>query len=142
MRSFVTNALIGAVSGLLVAGGVVSCISDAPIVPETPANQAQIQSCQSTATLHNGFVVGDFSLGGIAASLASTSAAFPGANASAKTDLAITAGIVAGATMVATALTGYSAATFANSNCGVVVGALPVLATQASDAGAADAVGQ
>ena len=39
-------------------------ISSAAIVPETAANTNQINTCQSTASLHNGFVIGDFALGG------------------------------------------------------------------------------
>jgi len=106
--------------GVALAG----CISSAPIVPVTSANSAQISSCQGTATLHNDVVIGGFVLGGATSGLATAAAAFTDQNT--KTDLAI-AGAIAGAVLIAdTAVAGFAASNFANSQCSSVVGALPV----------------
>ena len=105
---------------LLVSG----CISSAPIVPVTPANTAQVSSCESSATVHNDFVIGGFVLGGITAGLGAAGAV--ATDSTAKTDLAISAAAVGGAMLIDTAITGFSAQNFANSQCTSVVGALPV----------------
>jgi hypothetical protein len=102
-----------------------ACISSAPIVPVTPANADQISTCQTTAEIHNGFVVGDFVVGGAAVTLPTVAAALPSTSAGAKTDLAVTSAVVAGVLGVGAAMTGYTAANFTNSNCSSVVGALP-----------------
>jgi hypothetical protein len=105
------------------------CISSAPIVPVTPANTAQVSSCQSSAAVHNDVVIGGFVLGGISAGLGSAGAAVSDSNA--KTDLAISAAVVGGLMLVDSAIAGFSASNFANSQCSGVVGALPVIAKPA-----------
>ena len=102
-----------------------ACISSAPIVPVTPANQSQIAVCQSDATLHNSVVIGDFIIGGITSGLAAVSAGLPGTDANAKTGLAISAAAVGALTVTGAAVAGFTAANFVNSNCSTVVGALP-----------------
>jgi len=104
----------------LLLGG---CISSAPIVPVTPANSAQVTTCQSDASLHNGIVVGDFVIGGLTSGLASTAAGLT--NATAKNDISVAAAAAGGLTIAGAALAGYTAANFANSNCSSVVGSLP-----------------
>jgi hypothetical protein len=117
-----------------------ACLSSAPIVPETAANQDQIATCQATAELHNGVVVGDFVLGGAAPALGAVAAALP--NGSGKTDLGITAAVTAGVLAVGATLVGYTASNFAASNCSSVVGQLPtppVTIVVSPDAGATSA---
>ena len=101
-----------------------SCISSAPIVPETPANQAQIASCQSTASLHNGIVLGDFVFGGSAAGVGAVGALVT--DSGQKTALLVTGAILGGLTTIGTAIAGYTASNFANSKCSDVVGGLPL----------------
>jgi hypothetical protein len=107
---------------------LVGCISSAPIVPETPANAEQISTCQTTATEHNGVVVGDMIVGVGATTLASTSAALPPTNASGRAVTATVAAVLAGITGGGAGLAAFYASNFQNSNCGVVVGALPSVA--------------
>jgi hypothetical protein len=100
-----------------------ACIDSAPIVPETAANQSQIQTCQSTAELHNGVVIGDFALGGAGTALASAAAFATDTNT--KNTLAYVGIGTGAAVIVGTAIAGYTSSNFANSNCSSVVGALP-----------------
>jgi hypothetical protein len=102
-----------------------ACISDAPVVPVTAANQAQVSSCQSIASLHNGVVIGDFVVGGGTAVLTSASAALTADQQSTKTDLAVAGAITAGISVAASAIAGYTGAEFSNSQCSSVVGVLP-----------------
>lgn len=104
------------------------CISSAPIVPVTPANAAQVSSCQTTAAWHNGIVVGDFALGGGGAALGGVGAIVTDPNA--RTGLSIAAAIVSGITMAGAALVGFTSSNFANSHCSDVVGALPLAASK------------
>lgn len=103
-----------------------ACISSAAIVPETAANTNQINSCQSTASLHNGFVIGDFALGGGTTAVAGIAAGV--SDTTAKNDLAVTGAILGGALVVGTALAAYTSSNFANSQCSSVVGPLPTVA--------------
>lgn len=105
------------------------CLSSAPTVPVTPANQGQVNVCQNTAALHNGVVISDFVLGGTSAGLASAAAAFSDQNT--KTTLAVAGASVAGALIIGTALAELTASNFANSQCAAVVGALPTAPTPA-----------
>jgi hypothetical protein len=103
-----------------------SCIADAPIVPVTSANSAQISTCQSLASQHNGMVIGDFVLGAAATpALASIAAALPASDSSTKTDLAISAAVVGGVAVAGAGYAAITASSFANSNCSSVVGNLP-----------------
>lgn len=118
----------------LIAVCLTACISSAPIVPVTPANSAQVSSCQSIASAHNGFVVGDMVIGGVATTFASTSAAIPATNGSARAVTAIAAAVLAGFTGTGVGLAGFYASNFADSKCSEVVGSLPE-ATALADAG-------
>lgn len=100
------------------------CLSSAPIVPVTAANSAQVSSCESTATLHNDLVVGDFVLTGGAAGLGTVGALV--SDSQGKTDLAVAAAGAAGVALVASSLIELTASNFANSQCSSVVGPLPV----------------
>jgi len=110
------------VAAMMVAA-LCGCISSAPVVPVTPANQQQVSMCQQDAQLHNGVVIGDFVVGGATSGLAGVSAGL--APGSAKTDMAIVAVGLGALTVTGAAIAGYAASNFANSNCSSVVGALP-----------------
>lgn len=110
---------------LIVGALLMGCISSAPIVPVTPENQAQISSCQNTATVHNGIVFGDFIVGGSTAAVAGVAAALPSTDVDAKTALAITAAVLGGLDIAGTAVASMTTANFTNSRCSDVVGALP-----------------
>ena len=115
---------------------LVGCISSAPIVPVTPENTSQVSTCQTIAADHNGIVVGDFVLSAGTAGLSAAAAGVSDPNT--KTAVSAVAIGVGSALVLGTALAGFTAADFANSNCSQVVGALPVLpmAKKAADAGA------
>jgi hypothetical protein len=100
------------------------CISSSPIVPVTPANQAQVASCQATASLHDDVIIGDFVVGGAGAGMAGVAALEKDTNT--KTGLAIGAAIAGAVEMVGVAIAGFTASNFANGNCSSVVGALPM----------------
>jgi hypothetical protein len=100
------------------------CLSAAPIVPVTPANQAQVQTCQSTASLHNGVVIGDFTIGAGATAIGSIGALV--SDSTTKTDLAITTAVLGGLSAVGIAVAGLTAQSFTNDQCGAVVGPLPM----------------
>jgi hypothetical protein len=100
-------------------------LSSAPVVPVTPANQAQVSSCQNTATLHNSVVIGGFALSAGGAGLAGVSAAEPDSNGSLKTALGIAGAIVGGVALFDAAVAELSNSNFQNSKCGDVVGPLP-----------------
>ena len=120
-----------AVLGLLaLAGSQSGCLSSAPIVPVTPANQAQIASCSTDAQLHNAFVLGDIIVGGTTTGIAGASAAFTDTNT--KTALAISAAIAAGLTAIGTGGVGLTTMNFEDSKCADVVGSLPIAANKAA----------
>ena len=102
------------------------CLSSAPIVPVTPANQAQISTCESTATLHNGVVVGGFSLSATGGTLGAVAALEP--NVTTKNTLDVAAAVAAGLALVDTSLLALSSSNFSNNNCSSVVGNLPIAA--------------
>ena len=120
----VVAAAVKIAGSVLMIAMLTGCISSAPTVPVTPANAAQISSCESSAAVHNDFVIGGFALGGISAGLGASGAVVSDTNA--KTDLAIGAAVVGGLMLVDSAIVGLSASNFANSQCTSVVGALPV----------------
>ena len=109
---------------LVLLGG---CLGTSPIVPETPANTAQINQCESTAAQHNGFVIGDFAFTGAGGVLGAAGALAPDSNASLKTGFAIGATTTAAAAVLASSLVALSASNYANNNCSAVVGALPAV---------------
>ena len=103
------------------------CLSSAPIVPVTPANTAQISSCESTASQHDGYVIGDFVVGGVSAGLAAAAAAVSDTNT--KTGLGVGAAGAAAVGVTLAALAELTASNFANSQCPTVVGSLPTAPT-------------
>lgn len=116
---------VGAVFLLLAfASSTSACISSAPVVPVTPANQPQVSSCQNTAGWHNGAVVGDFVFGGAGAILGGAGALVT--DQGQKTGLAVGAAVAGGLTAIGTAIAGFTAKNFANSHCTEVVGDLPL----------------
>lgn len=108
--------------GALVASAC-GCISTAPVVPVTPENQAKVSTCQGIASLHNGVVIGDFAIGGVGSGLAGVAAGVTDTRT--KNDLAIGAAIAGALGMIGTAVAGFTAASFASSNCTTVVAPLP-----------------
>ena len=107
----------------LAALSLVGCIPGAPIVPVTPANQAQIAACGSIVTVHNGVVVGDFVVGAGATGLASAAAVVN--DVGTKNGLAVAGIITSAVGAVGVAIAGFTAADFVNSNCASVMGSLP-----------------
>jgi hypothetical protein len=124
MRRFIDrSAMAWALQAIcMLAAG---CISSAPTVPVTPSNSAQIATCQSDATIHNGFVVGDFVFSGATPVLAGVAAALPSTDTTARTALGVAAVITGGVAVATSGLTAFTSAAFANSGCSAVVGALP-----------------
>jgi hypothetical protein len=115
---------VSAVLLLLALGSTQSaCLSSAPIVPVTPANTAQVSSCENTATLHDGFVIGDVVVGGAGAGLGAAAAAVSDTNA--KTGLGVGAAGAGAIAVALTALAEVTASNFVNSQCATVVGPLP-----------------
>jgi len=106
------------------------CLSSAPLVPVTPANQTQITACQNTATLHNAVVIGGFVLSGTTAGLAGAAAALPDPNT--KTTLGVIGASVGGVALVSAAIGELTNSNFQNSQCGNVVGPLPTAPNPAS----------
>jgi len=103
-----------------------SCITSSPTVTPTPANANQIASCQATASLHNGIVIGDMVVGGGATTLGAVAAALPSDQTSTKTDLAITTAALAGVTTIGAGVAALTASNFSNSHCTDVVAPLPM----------------
>ena len=120
----VVAAAVKIAGSVLMIAMLSGCISSAPIVPVTPANAAQVSSCESSAAVHNDFVIGGFALGGISAGLGSAGAVVT--DSGQQKALAIGAAIAGGLTLIDSAIVGFSAQNFANGNCTAVVGALPV----------------
>jgi hypothetical protein len=112
-----------ALAAALLAALCSGCLADAPIVPVTPANQAQVTTCENTAGLHNGFVIGDFTLTGAGGALGAVGALEPSSQA--KTGLAIGATIAGAGAILASSVVALSSSNFANNHCSDVVGPLP-----------------
>jgi hypothetical protein len=123
--AFVLGAAVSVGFALSVSG----CISAVPVVPETPANAAQISGCQNIATTHNDLVIGDFVLSGGATGVGAVAAFETGTDV--RTALAITSAILGAATAVTTAVTAFTASEFTNGQCSAVVG--PLAAGSAGD---------
>jgi hypothetical protein len=118
MRLRAHGAATGAAFGWVLAG----CISSAPIVPVTPTNQAQVTSCQTTATLHNDLVVGGFVLGGASAALAGASGAI--VDQATQRDVAASAAVLGALAVADAAIVAWASHNFADGNCSSVVGPL------------------
>ena len=98
------------------------CIPDAQIVPETPANAAQIASCKADATTANDLVVGGFVLSGGATGVGAVAAFETGTPV--RTGLAITSAILAAGTGIVTGIHALAVSQFASGDCTAVVGPL------------------
>lgn len=101
------------------------CLTSSPTVPQTPANSNQIATCQSTASFHNGIVIGDMVVGG-GSTIAGTVAALPSVAGSTRDGLAIGAAIGAGVTTIGAGVAALTASNFANGHCTDVVAPLPM----------------
>lgn len=121
----IPGVMIGFVALLALAWTIFlfGCISTAPTVPVTAANQGQVSSCQSIGSAHNDVVVAGLIVGGAAPVLGGVSAGL--SDPTAKTDLAISTAVTAGVAGVLTGLSAYTASEFASGQCGQVVGPLP-----------------
>lgn len=115
-----TLGVLAFVGATLVLTG---CISSAAVVPVTTANQSQVQTCQTTASVHNGVVIGDFALSAGTAGVASGAVLATDSNT--KTVLSGVGIGLAGGLAIGTAVAELTASNFVNSNCSSVVGALP-----------------
>jgi hypothetical protein len=109
-----------------------ACLPVTATVPVTPANSAQVSSCETLGTEHNLFVIGGTSFGIAGSTLAGVGAAVP--NGSGKTDLGYTAMAVAGAAAILAGLTGYTSSQYASDLCPLVTS--PPLSATAADGGA------
>jgi len=118
-------ALLSLIGLCLLASHLLGCISVTPTVPQTPDNTAKIASCESTATLHNGFVMGGIGIGGASAIAAGIAAASPD-NKGLQQGTAITAAAAAGLAAIATGGAGLTAASFTNNRCTDVTTPLPM----------------
>jgi hypothetical protein len=125
----VATKVVGSMLFFVVAVACAGCLSSAPVVPVTAANQAQISTCENTATLHDGAIIGDFVFGGIGTGLGSAAALVTDSNT--KTGLGVGGAIAGAGVVVGTAIAGLTASNFANSQCSEVVGPLPTVATPA-----------
>lgn len=112
---------------------IIGCLSSAPIIPVTSQNQAQVTSCENTASLHDGVIIGDFVVGGTTAGLASVGAAVNDNNT--KTTLGIVSAVTAAVGVVGAGIAELTASNFQNSNCSSVVGPLPTFSVSAQDGG-------
>jgi hypothetical protein len=110
---------------IVLAFGLTGCLNDAAVVPVTPANSAQVSTCQAAAADHNALVVGDYivAAGGVTSGI--VAAALPASNVSGKTDLAVSGAVLAGVSGLATALVGLTTNSFNDNQCTQVVGPLP-----------------
>jgi hypothetical protein len=117
----VVGSLLMLACCVLLAG----CLGSSPTVPVTAANTAQISQCESTATQHDGYVIGDFVFTGTGGILGAAGAI--ASDPQTKTDLAVGATIAGGVAILASSLVAFSASNFATNNCSSVVGALPAV---------------
>jgi hypothetical protein len=104
---------------------LMGCISVTPTVAVTPENSAKISSCESTATLHNGFVLGGIGVGAISAGMAGVAAAEPG-NKGLQQGMAVGAAAAAGVAALAAGGAGLTAASFTGNRCTDVTTPLPM----------------
>jgi hypothetical protein len=114
---------------LILAATLAGCASfglaSSPTVPVTPANQAQVAACTSSANLHNDFVLGDYVVGGLGGSAAAVAGALSSSDTGARIGLAAGAAgaaalVVAGSTIAELGASNYSA-----NGCSSVMAPLP-----------------
>jgi hypothetical protein len=105
------------VAGLL-GFSLLACLP-APTVPVTPANAAQVASCQGIAGLHNDLVIGDMAFG-LGGTTVGTIAAID-TNPNDRTALAITTAALAGLAGIGGAIVAYASQEYAVGNCSEVV---------------------
>jgi hypothetical protein len=123
-----TAAKVAAVALALsmLGGSQTACISVSPTVPVTPQNKAEVDSCTSTATEHNGFVLGGLVLGGLGTTAGSVAAALPQSDQSTRVGLAVGAAAAAGLAGIAAGGAGLTAKSFTDARCTDVVTPLPM----------------
>jgi hypothetical protein len=109
-----------------------ACLPVTATVPVTPANSAQVSSCETLGTEHNLFVIGGMGFGVAGSTFAGVGAAVP--NGTGKTDLGYTAMIVGGAAAILAGLTGYTSSQYASDMCPLVTSA--PLSASSGDGGA------
>jgi hypothetical protein len=125
------TTLVMAFAFILVCASLMGCgtfLSATPTVPVTPANAAQVSSCESTATGHNLGAIGALTLAGGSAVVGVVDSQ----ESSAKTQQTlgwVTAGIAALAA-VDTMFTSIESANYAQSQCSSLLGPLPVATPQ------------
>jgi len=112
---FVVAWVLGTI-GLSLA--LVGCLPP-PTVPVTPANSAQVASCQGIAGLHNDVVLGDLVFGIGGASVGTIGAI--DTNPNDRTALAITSAAIAGVAAAGAAIVAYTSQEYAVGNCSEVV---------------------
>jgi hypothetical protein len=107
-----------------ILAGCGSFLSASPTVPVTPANSAQVSSCEATATGHNLGAIGGMTLAGGATVVG----VIDSQESNAKTQQALgwTAAIIAALAGVDTLFTTIESANYAQSQCSELLGPLPV----------------
>lgn len=118
------GAKVGAVV-LVLATSQVACLPVTPVVPVTPANQKQVDSCGTIGTEHSGFVFGGIGVGAASAAMGGIAAADQG-NQGLQQGLAIGAAAAGGLAALAAGGAGLTASAYASGQCPSVDGPLPV----------------
>jgi len=126
----VTRAWLLALA-LLAACGDLGCLSTSPSVPVTPANQAQVNTCESVGSLHNEIVLGGYVLGGATSALGGVSALESATGV--KNALAISAAIAGAVGVIDTAFAAFTGQEYSANRCPDVTGVLPLGHARAPD---------
>lgn len=100
------------------------CFPGNALVPVTAANSAEIAQCQSVSGLHNGIVIGDYTVGGLGAATGAVAAALPAQDVTAKDALAIAGATGAALVAVGAGLASLTASEYVNDGCGSLVAPL------------------
>ena len=128
---------------LLAACGDLGCLSTSPSVPVTPANQAQVNTCESVGSLHNEIVLGilrnagvtrvlgGYVLGGATSALGGVSALESATGV--KNALAISAAIAGAVGVIDTAFAAFTGQEYSANRCTDVTGVLPLGHARAPD---------
>jgi hypothetical protein len=109
--------------GLFVALAMVDCLPAIPVVPTTPANQAQIKGCTEVANVSNALTIGGMVLSVGDGTLGTVAAALPAGPA--KTDTGYLSAGIAFGIAAAAAVVGLEHSAYSSDRCVDVLGPLP-----------------
>lgn len=102
-----------------------ACLSNAPIVPVTPANQSAVSQCQTDSNVHNGAVVGALISG--AAGTAAGAIAVADSDPKVKDAMGVTGAVAAGVTAIGAGVIALENQLYQSGGCTQLLGPLPVL---------------